>query len=196
MFQAAHVSSETASNSGQNSPLHPGGKPSQTSHDSRPQESGRALPSRGGLTLPPDRKPAERDRLCSSLRMVDHYKAIRRAYKERKPTKTPKKKQKKPSVNSQMLSSTTERLEPGVLPPPPRGRRHRWPEACPPPRPQVGRPPLLQVLPAGSSPGPPVQAHGRCELARTQQAARRSLQPWGCGKTLGCLPLRGPPLKR
>ncbi|KAI4535697.1 hypothetical protein MG293_014024 [Ovis ammon polii] len=48
--------------------------------------------------------------------MVDHYKAIRRAYKERKPTETPKKKQKKPSVNSQMLSRTTKRLESGALP--------------------------------------------------------------------------------
>ena len=50
LFRAAHVSSETASNSGQNRPLHPGGKPSQTSPDSRPQDSGRALPSHGGLT--------------------------------------------------------------------------------------------------------------------------------------------------
>lgn len=160
MFQAAHFSSETASNAGQNSPPHPGGKLSQTSRDSRPQESGRELPSQGGLTLPPDRKLAQQARLCSSRRMVDHYKAIRRAYKERKPTETPKKKQQKPSVNSQMLSRTTKRLESGALP-------SRRGEGGPGPR----RPSSAAASRCGSSPGPPVETHGRC--------------PAGCGPAGG-----------
>lgn len=41
--------------------------------------------------LLPDRKPVEQKSPRSSPRMVDHYKASRRAYNERKPTKTPKK---------------------------------------------------------------------------------------------------------
>ncbi|XDA84785.1 hypothetical protein R6Z07F_014577 [Ovis aries] len=95
-------------------------------------------------------------------RMVDHYKAIRRAYKERKPTETPKKKQKKPSVNSQMLSRTTKRLESGALP-------SRRGEGGPGPR----RALLRAASRCGSSPGPgpAVETHGRC--------------PAGCGPAGG-----------
>lgn len=60
--------------------------------------------------LLPDRKPAELNSPRSSPRMVDHYKASLRAYNERKPTKTPKKKQKEPYVSSLTLSSTTTNL--------------------------------------------------------------------------------------
>ena len=98
------------SNSRQNSLLEPGGKLSKTSRDSRPQELVWKLPSRGGLTLLSDRKPAEHSSLSSSPRMVDHYKASRRAYNERKPTKTPKKKQERPHLNSPTLSSMTKNL--------------------------------------------------------------------------------------
>lgn len=52
----------------------------------------------------------EQHSLSASSRMVDRAKATRRAYNERKPTKTPKKKLKKPCVNNPRLSSTTRKL--------------------------------------------------------------------------------------
>lgn len=49
----------------------------------------------------PNRKPTEPNNLYSSPMMVDHAEEIQRAYNEgtEETTKTPKKKQKKPSVN-------------------------------------------------------------------------------------------------
>jgi hypothetical protein len=69
------------------------------------------LPSLGGLTLSPNRKPMEQNNLYSSPRMVDHYKETQRVYNEGKPHKTPKKKQKKHSVNSPTLSNLTKNLD-------------------------------------------------------------------------------------
>lgn len=144
----------------------------------------------------------EKNSRCSSPRMADRCKATGRAYNERKPTKTPKKKQKRSSVNNPKLSSVTENLtlrgdwcltfasirqgrswlcsqagrawgRSGILSPP----LLRLP---------VFSPPLLEALP--SFPTQPLSgSKGAAGLARTQQAVRLGLQLQNCGKNLNKL---------